>query len=158
MFIIPSIHWDEFLGYVHRIKLDDDRYYTPDDVVQMTRIIKRAIVPLKPGIAPDVYPSRQYFDLYTELMDRLERKNSLANFRPELYISPPTPPVAPAVYAKVLGPLYRRMESRAKSNGHSYLKNIFSLHIPEHMTDIIKLMYVLYRATDYYYSKITPGG
>ena len=158
MFIIPSTHWDDFIGFIRRIKLDDDEYYTADDVVQMTRVIKQAIIPLKPGISPDIYPSRQYFDLYDDLMDRLERKNTLANFRPELYITPPSPPVTAAVYGKVFSPLYSRMDNRAKRNGYGYLKNIFGLYMPTDMTDVIKLMYVLYRATDYYYSKITPGG
>lgn len=157
MFIVPSTHWDEFLGYAKRVKLDDDKYYTADDVVSITSLLKKAIIPLKPNVTPDIYPSRQYFDLYNDFMHRVERKKSLNGYRPEMYLSAPDGPVSLPVYAQVFNPLYYRMDHLSKANGHVYLKNIFNLYMPVDMTDLIKLMYTLFRATDYYYSKITVG-
>jgi hypothetical protein len=129
-----------------------------DEVMELTGIIKAAIVPIYADAAPEVYPSISYFDLYTDLAELLENGKGIESLYADFYATRNEAPVSKTRYAAIAVRLKERFDKIARDKGNTHLRNILSIISVDNLASLERTLALLYTATNTYFSTVTDRG
>lgn len=154
MFVVEANRWDEFRTLFEKPRVILGSRFTMDEVIAITNIMRTTRIPVNTKI----YPPRSYYDLATDIIEKLETGNSLDNLHPELYHSVANHPVSKTQLSVLHAPLFKRYSEYVKKRGETYPKNILSLLDVKSVKDMEKAMSVMFASTILYFSKIEDRG